>query len=122
MVVYSECFGKKEFKGKTRKESYLKATKWVALNIISGVELKDIMVRYEVDDQYPTTTIYLYAGLDEKSLREKHCRICKEMHHSFFIDENCNCDWCTTKAYQRRTDDMLKEKESYYKEKIMKGK
>ena len=121
LILYTECFYKKKFAAKTMKDAFLKASKWVASNIIARVELKDVQVKYEKqEEQLPTICIYLYAGLDEGELRKRHCNICKEMHHSFFIDENTNCDWCTTKAYQRRTNEMIKEKKLYYK-KIITG-
>lgn len=122
MIRYSEEFMKKSFVAETMKKAYLKAAKWVASNVISKVELKEVLVSYEKtedeESQLPTVVVHLSVSLSEKELRERHCKICKEFHGLFFINENCNCSWCNTKAYQRRTDEMIKNKKSYYKSMI----
>lgn len=124
MIKYSEEFMKKSFVDETMKKAYLKAAKWVASNVISKVELKEVLVSYEKiedeENQLPTIVVHLSVSLSEKELREKNCKICKEFHGLFFINENCNCSWCKAKAYQARTDEMIKSKKSYYSSK-MKG-
>ena len=125
MLKYSEEFMSKKFIAETMKAAYMKAVKWVASNVISKVELKEVLVSYEKtedeENQLPTIVVHLSAGLSENELRERHCKICKEFHGLFFINENCNCAWCNTKAYQRRTDEMIKTKKNYYKSILMKG-
>ena len=119
MIKYSDEFAKKSFTGDSMKDAYMKAAKWVASNIISNVELKDVTVKYEKNEddtnQLPTITVHFFVSLDEKELRERHCKICKEFHGLFFINENCNCSWCNTKAYQNRTDEMISTKKRFYK-------
>lgn len=111
---------KQRFSGQTMKEAYMKAVKWVSTNVISKEELKDVLVSFEKSPQgsSPIVTVTLHTFLDEKAIKERHCEICRETHKSFFINENCNCDWCLVAAFQRRADDMLKVKVASYRNTI----
>lgn len=122
-ITYSKEFFEKKFTADTMKSAYLKACKWYATNVLSKAELKNVQVEFEKEkdeQKSPTVTIHLFAVLNEEELRERHCKICREFHSSFFINTQFNCDKCDTKAYQRRADDMIGIKVSYYKEVIAK--
>lgn len=121
-ITYSKEFFKKTFTGGTMKEAYLNACKWYATNVLSKDELHEVQVEFEKekDEQFPSVTIHLYAVLDELKLRERHCTICRELSKTFFLHTNDNCNRCEANAYQKRTDDMLRVKISYYKELINK--
>lgn len=94
----------------------MQAAKWVSTNIIAKDELRDnVLVKYEKSEQSPTITVYLYISLPEKEIKERHCNICKEVHKSFFINEQYNCNSCNLNGYQRRADNMMKIKSDYYK-------
>lgn len=112
--VLMRKYYKKRFVGSSTKEAYLNACKWVASNVIRIDELaRNTSIKYikeEADEQLPTITVILYAIVNEDEIRERHCKLCKETHSLFFINENCNCSWCNTSAYGRRCDDFLKKK------------
>lgn len=118
MELYTVQFAKKQFSAENMKAAYMKAVKWVASNIISKDELQDVLVKYEKDKQFPTVTVRLFVSISEKEIRERHCKICKESHAHFYVNEHTNCDWCNTKAFQRRTDEMIKTKKAFYREKL----
>lgn len=121
-IEYSKEFFKKTFQAKTMKEAYLKAVKWYSTNVISKDEMHDVRVEFIkcTQDGLPTIVIRLYAILSEDELRERYCNLCRESHSLFYMNSNYNCDRCEAKAYQRRTDDMLRVKLEYYKEIISK--
>lgn len=125
MSSYEQQYAKRTFSALTHKEAYMKAIKWIAKNIISNDELKDTEVKFVKDymegSKLPTITIILSVGIDEKEIKNQHCKCCKEFHKLFFINENCNCDWCNTKGFQDRCQFMLKGKKEYYKE-LLEGK
>lgn len=119
MISYDEEFYKRKFVGATMKDAYLKACKWYASNVLSKDELHNVHVRFDKDQQSPTVTIRLYAEIDESEVRKQHCTCCEEMHHSFFINENNNCNICAAKGYQNRVDQKMKIKKAYYRELIL---
>lgn len=118
MELYAVQFAKKNFMASDMKSAYMKAVKWVASNVISKDELQDVVVKYEKDKQSSIVTVRLFTTISEKEIRERHCKICKESHAHFYISENTNCDWCNCKAYQRRTDEMIKFKKQFCREKL----
>lgn len=114
-LLYTQEFLSKKFSGKNMKEAYLKACKWFATNVLSKDELHCIQASYEkiYDEQSPTVVIHLYASLLEGEARAKHCNICKEMHKSFFSNEETNCSSCKLKSYQNRCEQHIKIKTEY---------
>lgn len=122
-ITYSKEFFKKKFTADTMKNAYMNAVKWYATNVLSKDELHNVQVEFEKgydEQQFPTITIHLFATLDEGTLRERHCKICKEANQMFYMHDNNNCNKCEANAYQRRTDDMLRVKIEYYRELISK--
>ena len=121
-IVYSKEFFKKKFSAETMKAAYLNACKWYATNVLSKDELHNVQVEFEKNDkgEFPTVVIHLFAVLSEDQLRERYCKLCKESHSLFYMNQNFNCNRCEAKAYQQRTDDMLRVKLEYYRQLISK--
>jgi len=122
-ITYSKEFFKMKFTADTMKSAYLKACKWYATNVLSKAELQSVQIEFEKsqnEQQSPTVTIHLFAVLNEEELRERHCKICREFRNLFYINQEIDCNRCDTKAYQARTDDMLRSKIEFYKEIITK--
>lgn len=116
-IHFSEEFYKRSFTADDMKSAYLKAVKWYASNVLSKAELQRVHVEFIKDEQSPTITIHLFAVLDdEQEVFSRHCKCCEEMHHSFFINENNNCNICAAKGYQNRMEQKIKIKRDYYKE------
>ena len=118
MIKYSKEFFKKKFSAESMKAAYMNACKWYATNVLSKDELHNVLVEFvkEKNEQFPTVTIHLSATLSEDELRERYCKICRESHSLFYMNQNYNCNRCEAKAYQTRTDDMLRVKLEYYRE------
>lgn len=121
-IVYSKEFFKKKFVAETMKIAYMDACKWYATNVLSKDELHNVQIEFEKNSkgEFPTVVIHLFAVLSENELRERYCKLCKESHSLFFMNHNYNCNRCEAKAYQLRTDDMLKVKLEYYRQLISK--
>ena len=120
MAKYSDTVYQLSFTGKTMKDAYLKACKWYASNVLSKDELQDVQVEYIkcTNKQLPTITARLFTSVEEADIKATHCAICKETHKAFFINENCNCAWCNTDAFDRRIREQLNIKRSFVKSKI----
>lgn len=121
-VVYSKEFFKKKFSAETMKAAYMNACKWYATNVLSKDELHNVQVEFEKNSkgEFPTVVIHLFAVLNENELRERYCKLCRESHSLFYMNQNFNCNRCEAKAYQARTDDMLRVKLEYYRQLISK--
>lgn len=113
-ICYSKQFGQKTFSGESVKDAYMKAAKWYASNIIAKDKLHEVQVEFVKGTNQ--VTIKLFAVLPEQVIRDRHCAICREVHHSFFINEANNCNVCDAGAYQRRMAETMSIKYNYYKE------
>lgn len=116
MLLYALQFGSKTFHGESTKDAYMKAVKWYATKVISQNKMHGVSVEYIKSADEPKVTVVLYAMLPENEIRERHCKICKEMHNAFFINEATECSRCTAMGYQKRLDQQIGVKASYYKE------
>lgn len=119
-VYYSERIGRKTFKGSTTKEAYMKAVKWYATNIISNDLFQHVQVEYEKAEDKPEIIMSLYAVMSEKEIIEQHCNICREMHHHFFISEQTDCNRCNAAGFQKRLEQKMSVKTTYYRELLSK--
>lgn len=116
MLNFSIELLEKSFTAKNMKEAYMKAVKWYATNVLAKDELHNVMVEYKKDKQSPTITIHLYISMAEEEIRQEHCKICKEFHNSFFINNVENCNNCNLIGYQKRLDNKIQIKKEFYKE------
>lgn len=118
MLKFIEELIIKRFIGDNMKDAYMKAVKWYATNVLAKDELHGVCVEYEkiYDEQSPTVAAHLYVTIIEEEVRQDHCKICKEFHHSFFINESENCSNCNVSGYQRRLDQKIKAKRDYYRD------
>lgn len=121
-IYYSKEFFRKKFSAETMKKAYMDACKWYSTNVISKDELHSVQIEFEKinSKDLPTIVIHLYAVLSEDELRERLCKICRESHSVFYMNNYVDCSRCEAKAYQARTDDMLRVKLEYYHSLILK--
>lgn len=122
-ITYGRKFFEIKFSAETMKQAYMKACKWYATNVLSKDELHEVQVEFEKgydEQQFPTITIHLFVALDEEIIKERHCKICREVSKSPFTNKVSDCNNCEVTAYQKRKDDTVRVKAEYYKELIAK--
>lgn len=122
MIKYSREFFKKSFSAESMKSAYLSAVKWYSTNVLSKAEFINVHVQFiKEDKELPTITVHLFAVQDgEKDVMTYHCKCCKDMHHSFFINEDTHCDRCSALGFQNRLEQNINIKRDYYKEMLRK--
>ena len=118
-ITYSKEIATKKFTGATMKAAYMSGMKWYATNILATNDCPNIQVSVTKVGT-SSVELHIFVTLDEQVLRDRNCKICKEMHTAFYSNDNCNCNWCNVNAYQKRADEMLSNTASYYKEKLSK--
>lgn len=123
MIKYSREFYKKSFTADSMKSAYLSAVKWYSTNVLSKAEFMNVHAQFVKDDksEFPTITIHLFAVQDgEQDVMTQHCACCREMHHSFFINEDTHCSRCSALGFQNRLEQKINIKKDYYKEMLRK--
>lgn len=123
MIKYSREFYKKSFTADSMKSAYLSAVKWYSTNVLSKAEFMNVHAQFVKDDksEFPTITIHLFAVQDgEQDVMTQHCACCREMYHSFFINEDTHCSRCSALGFQNRLEQKINIKKDYYKEMLRK--
>lgn len=123
MIKYSKEFFKKSFAADTMKSAYLMAVKWYSTNVLSKAEFTNVHVQFtkETESEFPTVTIRLFAVQDgEEDVMKQHCECCREMHKSFFINEDTHCTRCSALGFQRRLNNKVSIKTDWYRQLLRK--
>lgn len=123
MTKYSQEFFKKSFTAENMKSAYLMAVKWYSTNVLSKAEFVNVHVQFvkENNEESPTITIHLFAVQDgEEDVMSQHCQLCRDMHHSFFINEDTHCNRCSALGFQKRLEQKISIKKNWYKELLRK--
>ena len=122
MIKYSKEFFKKSFTADTMKQAYLSAVKWYSTNVLSKAEFVNVQVQFiKENNEFPTITIHLFAVQDgEEDVMTQHCQCCKEMHNSFFMNEDTNCNRCSALGFQNRLEQKINIKKDWYRELLRK--
>ena len=110
-MEYIQKFYEREFRDEDPKKAYLKASKFVASNIISkGSKVEVSKVTWDVvrvDGDLPTFRLTLYYKFDDTKFMEQTGEACKQFHKSFFINENFNCNRCNKVGYEKNIEQKL---------------
>lgn len=122
-MKYSQRIMRKRFSANESKVAYLKLCEWLARNVV-GKRNEVGSVSFEIEklknEEQPTFELSLFVSLEEREIMEQHCKVCKETHKLFYVNENYNCDACREKAYRARMQERINVKASYIK-KLLKG-
>lgn len=122
MIKYSREFYRKSFSAETMKIAYMNAVKWFSTNVLSKDEFANVHVQFTKDkkSEFPTIVVHLFAVQDgEKDVMSHHCQCCKEMHKSFFINEDQHCERCSALGFQKRLEQKISIKKEFYKEMLL---
>ena len=125
MLKFNENIFTKKFRGENQKDAYLKACKWLAVNVVSKDELNRNVTynisKFEDETQLPSVELKIQVVIEESIAKERHCEICKETHKSFFINEQFNCNECKLNSYHKRCENLINEKKLHIKELLKKS-
>lgn len=104
--------------GTDRKDAYLKGCKRYAQYIASS-QFQNISLKVEhVEGNPKALRFILLTTIDMREEQEAFCKICKELHCSFYINEEYNCSRCNLKSFLRKLQHRTNISKGYYKSKI----
>lgn len=101
------------YSGKNSKEAYLNGCKDLAMLL----QDEHITINI-VKNKDETVTFNVFTNLNMNALQKDFCKICKDFHCSFFINEEYNCNRCNLKSYLARLKEKLNVSKGYYKSKL----
>lgn len=115
---YSVKILTKTFKNKISKEAYLKATKWLALNVFSKPELsKNISVKIQKEEKskIPTFTVTLFVDTKYDDMKRGYCDRCKHLFNTFYQVDKMNCNECKMNGFVKTNEKYVRNIVDFYK-------
>ena len=111
-MYVGEQLTKKEFTGKTTKDAFLKASKWIANHLVAK-DQEHICYRIEkAGGQFgeKKVRVYFYVMEQEEGILEQNCKVCQEVNNHFYMKENrYMCYTCRVNPYRERIKGKLKK-------------
>lgn len=118
-MKYCEKVCSKQFSDVSSKQAFQKACKWYNQYFLANSDkFHNISVSFEKQRKGDLTVIKatIWGMLEEEEVAADNCKICKEVHNLFFVNDNYNCSSCTVNAYKKRMIEKIGIKCNYYKE------
>lgn len=106
-----------EFQAKNEKEAYIKGCKNLA-KYMASKKYQNLQFRIERTEEPNTFRFILFTALDLGSDQRQYCKICKDFHCSFYINENYNCNRCNLKTFLSREEQKLRTSKSFYRREL----
>lgn len=105
------------FSAENEKEAYLKGCKRLAKYMASPI-YKYLVTKIERTAEPNTFTFTIYTQININEEQKKFCKICKETHKLFYVNDSYNCNCCTFKTFLKRTEERANISRGFYKERI----
>lgn len=107
-----------KIKADSEKEAYLKGCKELA-KYMASKRYKNISFKIERLKEAENTFVFtMYTNIDLGEEQRDFCKICREFHCSFFINEHYNCDKCNLKAFLNKCKEKARVSKNFYKKKF----
>ena len=117
-MLYSVKIKSLKFTGVSKQEAYLKGCKKLAKFIVNP---ENVTVKIDNDPEDNNSIIFtLFASIALNSEISDYCKMCKEFHCSFYVNEEYNCNTCNLKNCMNRTKQKASITKLYYKHKFEK--
>lgn len=107
-----------EIEAEDSKAAYLKGCKKIA-KFVASKKYKNLAMKV-VNLGERKFCFILYTMLDITEEQSHFCKMCKEMHCSFYINEEYNCSRCNYKTFMKRMREKLTISKGFYREEIKK--
>lgn len=105
-----------EVNAPTEKQAYIKGCKNLA-SLIASKKYTNLTFKVERSKKSENTFVFsVYTNIDLNSQQKEFCKICKEFHCKFYINEEYNCSRCNMKSFLQNAESRVRISKSYYKE------
>ena len=102
----------------SEKEAYLKGCKSLA-NVMASKKYSNLSFKIERPKDLTNSFVFtIYTNIELRSLQKDFCKVCKEFHCQFYINEDWNCSRCNMKSFLVRAEEKAKISKGYYKDRL----
>ena len=116
---YSEKFFGISFSDKISKQAYLKACKWLAVNVWGKEELSKYVtasIRKNSSYTLPTFDVDLYITMDGHEKEGEYCQKCRSLHTVMYSIDRPECGTCRLRGCMDHMHGNIKSLVSFWKE------
>lgn len=100
-------------KAQTEKEAYLKGCKDLA-KYMASKEYQNISFKIERGVEPGTFIFTMFTNIDLSEEQRAYCKLCREFHCSFYVNEEYNCSRCNLKTFLKRAQSKAKISKNFY--------
>ena len=102
-------------RGENKKQAYLNGCKKVA-KFWGSKKYKNVSCKIERISKDENALLFvLFTTLDLGKEKSQYCKMCKEMHCSFFINEDYNCSSCKLEGFFKKVKEKALVSKNFYK-------
>lgn len=101
----------------TEKDAYLKGCKQLA-KYMASKKYDNLSFTIKRTDESNKFIFTVYTNLDLGEEQRKYCKMCKEFHCSFFVNEEYNCNRCNLKNFLQRAGKKAQISKLFYNGKM----
>ena len=97
-------------------KAYLKACKWYASKFMFNEKVSNTRVEYKLNKEERKVKAIVSTSVDIDEIKERHCKVCKELHSKVFENEFFNCHSCNLISYNNKIKEVGRKKRMYYRD------
>lgn len=87
-------------------------------DLCKSIKDPKISINIEKMDDGKSVKFNVFVSLNANESISNFCKVCKEFHCSFYINEEYNCARCNLKSFMKRMKQQLNTSKSYYRKEI----
>lgn len=105
------------YESETYEKAYIDGCKDIC-KIIKNPKLSFNVEKLESERENKRIKFNIFLSVDSKDSIGEFCKVCKEYHCSFFINEEYNCSRCNLKSFVKRMNQRMNISKGFYRKKI----
>ena len=103
--------------GDDNKDAYLKGCKQYATYIASS-KYQHLSLDVKQTGEKGKLIFTIYASVNVSEEQSAFCKVCKNTHKLFYVNDSYNCSCCTLKSFLSRVEQKTRTQKSFYKKHI----
>lgn len=101
----------------SEKEAYLKGCKQLA-KYLASKKYKNLSFKIERTKEENGFIFTIFSNLDLGKEQRDFCKVCREFHCNFYVNEEYNCNRCNLKSFLVRAEQKARVSKNFYNKRI----
>jgi len=97
-------------------KAFIKACKWYSNRFLNNEKYNNLKVEYKSYKDENKVKALIYTTVEVNEIKDRHCKVCKELHSKVYENDNYNCNSCNLLAYDNKIREVARRKRMYYRD------